>query len=143
MKVNEVMTRNVEYLASDTTLAEAAQCMRDQDCGFLPIGDDPQGKLQGVITDRDIVVRAIAEGCDPEEGTIGEYKTDKVLYCYESDDVQNAARNMREQQVYRLIVLNNDREKRLCGVVTLGDIVRKCGDENLTGNAAKGITRAA
>ncbi|MDO9521486.1 MAG: CBS domain-containing protein [Pseudohongiella sp.] len=139
MNVQDVMTRDVEYIPSDTTLAEAASKMRDSDTGFLPIGDSDQSKLQGVITDRDIVVRAIAAGKDPNKATVKEFKTDKVLYCYQSDSVESAAENMREQQVYRLVVLDNKDDKRLCGIVSLGDVVRH-DNENLGGKTARGIS---
>src|SRR5690606_22928078 len=124
MQVHEVMSSNVRYVPSNTTLAEAAARMHEIDTGFLPIGDSDNDKLQGVVTDRDIVVRAIAVGKDPQKATVSDAKTDKVLYCFQGDSVESAARSMREQQVYRLVVLNNKEEKRLCGVVSLGDIVR-------------------
>jgi len=140
MKVQQVMSSNVHYVPSHTTLAEAACQMRDHDTGFLPIGDSDRDKLQGVVTDRDIVVRVLANGKDPNQATVQDAKTAKVLYCYENDSVEDAARSMRDNHVYRLIVLNNEREKRLCGVVSLGDIVRK-DDPALGGRTAKGITQ--
>lgn len=139
MKVQDVMSNNVEYIASDTTLATAAIRMRDNNTGFLPIGDSEKGKLQGVITDRDIVVRAVAAGKDPRQAVVTDFKTDKVLYCFQGDSVESAADNMRHQQVYRLIVLNNREEKRMCGVVSLGDVVRH-DRERLGGDTARGIS---
>jgi len=124
MKISEVMTRNVEYIPSSTTLEEAAVRMRELDTGFLPIGDSPDGKLQGVITDRDIVVRALAEGLDPADTTVEQVRSNKVLYCFQDDDLHSAADSMGQQQVYRLIVLDNPDDKRLSGVITLGDILR-------------------
>lgn len=124
MKISEVMTRNVEYIPSSTTLEEAAVRMRELDTGFLPIGDSPDGKLQGVITDRDIVVRALAEGLDPADTTVEQVRSNKVLYCFQDDGLQSAADSMAQQQVYRLIVLDNPDDKRLSGVITLGDILR-------------------
>jgi len=139
MQVQQVMSTNVHYVPSTATLAEAATMMREIDTGFLPIGDSDKDKLQGVITDRDIVVRAIALGKDPQQVTVTEAKTDKVLYCYQGDSVEEAAENMRNQQVYRLIVLNDEDNKRLCGVISLGDIVRH-DREKLGGEAARDIT---
>jgi len=107
MKVQQVMSSNVRYIPSNTTLARAAVQMRDNDTGFLPIGDSDKDKLQGVITDRDIVVRVLADGKDPTQATVQDAKTHKVLYCYENDNVEEAARSMRDNHVYRLIVLNN------------------------------------
>lgn len=143
MTIEDVMTDDVEYVPSDMTLEEAACMMKELDCGFLPLGDDPQGKLQGVVTDRDIVMRGVAEGLDPKNTTIQEVKTDKVLYCYRSDNLQDAAYSMRDKHVNRLIVLDSPESKRLCGVVTLGDILRRCDDIELAGETARGIKSAA
>src|SRR5690625_287659 len=112
MKISEVMTRNAEYIPSSTTLEEAAVRMREVDSGFLPIGDSPDGRLQGVITDRDIVVRALAEGLDPADTTVEQVRSNKVLYCFQDDDLHSAADSMGQQQVYRLIVLDNPDDKR-------------------------------
>ena len=139
MKVQDVMSRSIEFIPAKTTLAEAAIRMRDSDTGFLPIADSDKDKLQGVITDRDIIVRAIADGKDPKKATVKDFKTDKVLYCYQSDSIESAADNMREQQVYRLIVLDDKSNKRMCGVVSLGDVVRN-DHEHLGGRTARGIT---
>lgn len=82
MQVQQIMSTSVEYVPTDTTLAQAAKYMRDLDTGFLPIGDSPQGRLQGVITDRDITVRGVAAGKNPENTTVDQMKTDKILYCF-------------------------------------------------------------
>tara|TARA_R110000851_G_scaffold141976_2_gene280179 strand:- start:130895 stop:131320 length:426 start_codon:yes stop_codon:yes gene_type:complete len=140
MQVQQIMSTRVEYIPADTTLAQAAKNMRDRDTGFLPIGDSPQGRLQGVITDRDITVRGVAAGKDPENTTVNQVKTDKVLYCFQDEDVNDVANNMQDQKVYRLIVLNNHDEKRLCGVVSLGDIVRH-GSAKLGGETAREISQ--
>ena len=142
MKIRDVMTQDVEYVSSDTTLDQAAQKMQELDCGFLPIANSPQDKLHGVVTDRDIVLRALAQGLDPASTTVEQIRSDKVLYCYENDDIQSAANSMGDQKVYRLVVLNNEQEKRLCGIVTLGDILRH-NQEHLAEQAAKDITAKA
>lgn len=139
MKVQEVMTQDVEYVPPSMTLKEAAVKMREGSTGFLPIGEASEDKLQGIITDRDIVVRAIAGGKDPEKATVGEARTDKVLYCFQDDTVEHATESMQAQQVYRLVVLDNRTDKRLCGVISLGDVVRH-DRERLGGQAARGIT---
>lgn len=138
MKVQEVMTGNVKYIPRETTLTEAARMMRDQDCGFLPIGNADEDKLLGVVTDRDIVIRGIAEGHDPNSTSVDSMKTDKVLYCFRDDVLQDVAKNMEEKQVYRLVVLDDRESKQLCGVISLGDIARE-GMDQLTGKAATGI----
>ncbi|MCH2546595.1 MAG: CBS domain-containing protein [Alphaproteobacteria bacterium] len=143
MLVEEIMCEDVEYVPSSMTLAEAARCMKERDCGFLPIGDDPNGKLQGVVTDRDIVIRGVAEGCDVDSSTVTDVKTDRVLYCFRNDDLRDVAYSMREKQVSRLIVLEDSHNKRLCGVVSLGDILRRCDDIELGGETARDIKSAA
>ena len=142
MKISEAMTSNPEYLTPDTTILEAAQRMRDLDCGFLPVSDKKDEKLQGVITDRDITIRAVAENLSPRETPVTNILSGKVLYCYADDDLQSAAQSMHDQQVYRLIVLNNKDDKQLVGVVSLNDIVRH-DEEAMAGHAAKGISQSA
>ena len=142
MKISEAMTSNVEYLTPDTTIYEAAQKMRDLDCGFLPVGDEKNEKLQGVITDRDITIRAVAENLSPRDTRVTKILSAKVLYCYQDDDIDSAAQSMHDQQVYRLIVLNNKEDKKMVGVISLNDIVRH-DQESIAGRVAKGISRSA
>lgn len=136
--VKNVMSTDVQYIASDSTLDQAASKMRDLDCGFLPIGDSPNGTLQGVITDRDIVIRGLAEGVNSSEATVGSVKSDRVLYCFQDDDIERAADSMRDQQVYRLVVLDSQDSKKICGVITLNDIVRH-QESQIASSAAQGI----
>jgi len=132
------MTGKAEYISANTTLGQAAQKMRDLDVGFLPIGDKQEDKLQGVVTDRDITVRGIAAGKDPDKTTVSSVETDKVLYCFESDSLEEAATSMQNQKVYRLIVLNSPDQKRLCGIVSLGDILQH-GELKLSAETARAI----
>lgn len=125
MQVRELMTAKPRFVHGDTTLQEAAREMRDLDVGFLPVADPREQRLEGVVTDRDIAIRGVAEGCDPAQTKVTEVETDKVLYCFQEDDVDDAARSMREQQVYRLVVLDDRENKKLCGVISLGDILRR------------------
>lgn len=124
MKVNEVMTKGVHYVSSDTTIKKAAEYMRIMDYGFLPVGDDLEGKLSGVITDRDIAIRAVAEGKNPMVTTVCDAATKNVIYCFAEDELESAARKMAEKKIKRLVVLKNKQNKTLCGVITVGDIVR-------------------
>lgn len=142
MQVKDVMTKDCEFISPNTTLSEAAQQMLDLDCGFLPIGDARQDKLQGVITDRDIVIRAIAKGMDPTQTTVDQIETGKVFYCYEEDSLDTATASMRDQHVYRLVVVSKANNKRLSGVITLGDILRH-NQTKMASDAAEGITKAA
>lgn len=141
MQVKEAMCKQAEYISKSTNIMKAAQKMQELECGFLPVGDDD--KLDGVITDRDIVLRVVAAGKDPRETEAGEILTDKVLYCFEDDSLEEAAKSMKEQQVLRLIVLNNKQDKRLKGIITLGDISRATNDKNLVGETSCCVAKAA
>src|SRR3712207_8968 len=103
MKLSEIMTRNVEVVRPDATLQEAAQKMKNLDVGPLPVCDGR--KVQGMLTDRDITIRATAAGLDPKTTKVRDVMTPDVTYCFEDQDVQDAARIMGEQQIRRLIVL--------------------------------------
>lgn len=138
MQVKETMTHNVEYMPCDTNAVEAAKRMQELECGFLPVGDPREQKLKGVITDRDITLRAVARGLDLEQTRVDQLMTEQVLYCYENDDIERIADNMRTNGIYRLVVLDNDKDKQLKGVISLGDIAR-WHDEQITGHIVKGI----
>jgi len=139
MQVHQAMTENAEYLLAEANLEDAAKKMRDLNTGFMPIADENQQKLQGIITDRDIAVRAVAEGMDPHATKAKDIETHGVLYCYQDDSLEEAAESMQKQHTYRLLVLNNPNEKRLTGVISLGDIARHNKVE-LSGEAAKIIS---
>ena len=98
MKVHELMTDKPRFVSAATSLQEAARLMRDLDCGFLPVADERQEKLGGVVTDRDNAVRAVADGLDPARTTVTDIKSDSVLYCFKDDDVADAAKRMRDKQ---------------------------------------------
>lgn len=117
MKVSEAMTRYVALINPDQTISEAARMMAEHDAGALPVGEND--RLVGVVTDRDIAVRAVARRLPPDT-PVREVMSHDVLYCYEDEDVEHVTRNMGEQQVRRLPVLN--REKRLVGIVSFGDL---------------------
>lgn len=136
MRVSKVMTRDVETVNPDHSIEDAARMMLALDSGFLPVGE--ADRLVGTITDRDIAVRAVAEGKAP--GTrVGEIMTHDVRYCFEDEDTAHVARNMGEQQVRRLPVV--DRDKRLVGVISLADIAREEPDPRKAGIAYHGIAR--
>lgn len=139
MHIRDVMTKNVEYIPTNTSLKSAAEIMQRMDTGFLPIGNSEHEKLRGVITDRDITVRGVAKGLDPNKATVDEVKTEKVLYCLEDDSLEDAAKSMSEQQVYRLIVLNNEQDKKMTGVISLADIARR-NEAELAGKVTINVT---
>ena len=118
MKVHEIMTPQVRSVGTDNTLVEAAGVMRSLDVGAVPVCED--GRVVGMLTDRDIAIRAIAKGCDPNRTTVREAMTDGAFCVFAEDDVEDAARLMRERQIRRVPVVN--REDRLVGVVSLGDV---------------------
>jgi len=136
MRVKEVMTTGVEVIDPDGTLQEAAARMKSLDVGMLPVCDN--GRLEGMVTDRDITVRAIAEGEDPTIIRVRDVMTPDVVYCYEDQLVSDAARQMEEKQVRRLVVLNRD--KRLVGIVSLGDLAVETGDEEMAGQALEAVS---
>ena len=119
MKVSEIMTRDVHLLSPDQTIREAASLMADIDVGSLPVGDND--RLVGMITDRDIVIRAVAQG-KPADTKVADVMSKEMLYCFDTDDIDDVARNMGKAQVRRLSVVNSD--KRLVGIVSLGDLAR-------------------
>ena len=118
MLLRDVMTPHVEVIHPDATLREAAQKMKTLDVGPVPVCDGD--RLQGMLTDRDITIRATAEGRDPNTTRVREVMTPDVVYCFEDQDVVEAARMMEERQIRRLVILNRD--KRLVGIVSLGDL---------------------
>lgn len=116
MKVSEIMSRDVQIANPQQTIAEIARKMADQEIGFMPVGDGD--RLVGAVTDRDMVVRGLADGL-AGDAKVREVMTRDVKYCFEDDDVDDVARNMGQVQVRRLPVVNRD--KRLTGVISLGD----------------------
>ena len=136
MQVSQILTRDVETVRPDTTVKEAAQRMRSMDVGSLPVCDGR--RLLGMVTDRDITIRITAEGRDPASTPVQEAMTPDIQYVFEDQDVSDAARIMREQQIRRLPVL--DREKHLVGIVSLGDIATT-GQDQLSGDALESISQ--
>ncbi|KRQ99120.1 CBS domain-containing protein [Bradyrhizobium valentinum] len=133
MKIREVMTRDTKLATPDDTLRHAAKLMKECDCGILPVAEDD--RLVGMITDRDIAVRCVAEGKGPN-AKVREAMTEEVKYCFEDEIVSHVCENMSEIQVRRLPVL--DRNKRLVGIVSLGDLASKAPG---TARALRGIAQ--
>jgi CBS domain-containing protein len=135
MKLNEIMTKLVETVAPDIPIQEAANRMRSLDVGVLPVfkGD----RLVGMLTDRDLTVRAIAEGKDPKTTAVQEAMTADVAYCFEDQEVEEAGRIMKENQIRRLPVLNRD--KLLVGIVSLGDLATRA-DEKRAGETLEKVS---
>ncbi len=136
MLVNDVMTADVECARPNDTIAAAAARMRDLDVGALPVCGANE-RLVGMITDRDITIRATARCCDPAHTKVSEVMTHDISYCYEDEEVSQAAWQMMEERVRRLPVLSRD--KQLVGVVSLGDLAVD-GDQQLAGQALEAIS---
>jgi len=137
MKVSEVMTREVRVANPSQSLREAAQMMADLDAGVLPVGADD--RLVGMITDRDIAIRGVAEGKTPDT-PVRDVMTADVKYCFEDEEIEHVARNMAEIQIRRLPVLNRD--KRLVGIIAIADLATN-EDPELVGEAVSGISEPA
>ena len=135
MIVSEVMSTEVFVATPDQTLRDAARSMADLDTGVLPVGEDD--KLIGIVTDRDIVIRGVAEERDPNTTTVRDVMSLGVCSCYDDEDVQDVAEQMAELQLRRLPVVN--REKRLGGIVSLGDLSQRA-NTSLSGEALQGVS---
>jgi CBS domain-containing protein len=134
MRISEAMTRDPKVASPDQTIQEVAGIMLDIDAGVMPVGEND--RLVGMITDRDIAVRAIAKGKGPQT-PVREVMTEDVKYCFEDEDLDEVARNMADQQVRRLPVLNRD--KRLVGILSLGDMA-VTQDSRTAGETLSGIS---
>jgi CBS domain-containing protein len=137
MKVKEVMSRGVECTRPEATLQGAAMKMRDLNIGTLPVCGE-QNKLVGILTDRDITIRSVALGQNPANSRVREAMTPKVIYCYEDDDAEDAARVLKDHQIRRLVVL--DRRQQLVGIMSLGDLAVETKDDKLSGEALERIS---
>ena len=140
MRVSEVMTRGVECTRPTDSIAHAAERMRDLDVGSLPVCGDGD-RLEGMITDRDITIRAVSSGRDPQQTRVRDVMTPNLVYCFDDQDVTEAAEMMEEHQIRRLPVLSRD--KRLVGIMSLGDLAVRTGDDELSGEALEQVSEPA
>jgi CBS domain-containing protein len=135
MRVSEAMTREVRVATPGQSIRDVAKIMDEINAGSMPVGDND--RLVGMITDRDIAIRAVALGKGPDTPVRDVMTTEQVLYCYEDEELDHVAKNMSQQQVRRLPVVN--REKRLVGIVSFGDVAQK--ETRAASKAAKGVTK--
>jgi CBS domain-containing protein len=135
MKVSECMTSHVETVRADQTAQDAAKFMLQADAGSIPVVEGD--RLIGMITDRDIAVRGIAEGNGPDT-PVRELMTDDLIVARADDDIEDVARKMSAAQVRRLPVIDN--EERLCGIISLGDLARETNNETAE-QALEGVTQ--
>jgi CBS domain-containing protein len=127
MLVKFIMTLDVEWVSDDTSIQEAARLMKTLDVGSIPVRR-ADGEIVGMLTDRDLAIRAAAEGLDPITTKVRDVMTVDVVYCYEDQDVQDAVRLMEGLQLRRLLVLNRDNQ--LAGILSLGDLAVRANGPN-------------
>lgn len=137
MIARDLMTRNVECIAPGMPLEEAARTMKRLDVGFLPVCE--KDRLIGTITDRDIVLRVVAEGKDIKKCTASEVLTPSVFWCFDDQSADEIAEYMSKQEIRRVLIL--DRNKRLAGVISIGDLAKR-GDESTAGETIREIAEA-
>jgi CBS domain-containing protein len=136
MQVKDVMTHSVVLIDPDSTLQEAAEKMKELDIGVLPVSEN--NRLVGMLTDRDITVRSVADKHDPRTDKVREAMTPEAIFCFEDQDVSEAAKLMKQKLVRRLAVLNRD--KQLAGIISLGDLAADTGDVQLAGAVLQAVS---
>jgi CBS domain-containing protein len=137
MQLKKVMSKNPECVSPATPIGQVASVMKTRDIGMVLVTEND--RLVGTVTDRDSVIRGIAEGRDPRIAMTGDIMTRSTAYCFEDQDVTDAAHLMEERQIRRLAILNRD--KKLVGVVSLGDLAVRIGDETMSGEVIKFVAR--
>lgn len=138
MKISEVMTRDVEFIHESDTISDTARKMKELNVGVMPVFDE--NRLVGMITDRDIVIRAVAGSLDPRSTRIGQIMTKDVVSCMEDDDVSEALKMMQVNKIRRLIV--RDDQNKVVGIVSLGDLATNLS-ECLVGEALRDVSEPA
>jgi CBS domain-containing protein len=136
MLLREVMTRNIQEIPPEATLQDAAERMKSLDVGALPVCAND--KLIGMLTDRDIAIRAVAAGRDPKSTRVSDAMTPDVCYCFDDDDIEEAAKLMEDRQIRRLVVM--DHNKQAVGIVSLGDLATRTHDDQLTGEVLECVS---
>lgn len=136
MQIRDVMTTDVKTISPEQSIREAAALMADIDCGALLVNQ--QDRLVGMITDRDITIRAVAKGLDGDT-PVRQVMSENIRYCFDDEAIQDVAENMADNEMRRMPVLN--REKRLVGVVSLGNIAR-CRSQQASDTVLQGVARA-
>jgi CBS domain-containing protein len=137
MLLRDMMTAGIADISADATLMEAAERMKRQDIGAIPVREN--GRLVGMLTDRDITVRAVAEGLDPRKTVVREAMSTDLWFCYEDQSVESAAKQMEEMQIRRLPVY--DRNERAIGMVSLGDLAIRNHDQRLSAKVLERVSQ--
>lgn len=139
MQVKQVMTEGAKFIDPNTSIKDAALQMKEMDVGALPVGEND--RLVGMITDRDIAIRSDAEGHDPNSTTVSGVMTKEIVYIFDDQDITEAANLMKSRKIRRLVVLNRD--KRLSGMLSLGDLAVDADDERICGETLKEVSKPA
>jgi CBS domain-containing protein len=137
--VKEAMSKNPTMIKPNLSIGEAAKLMRKTDCGCLLVGEND--RIAGILTDRDIVIRALAEDRDPATTKASDVMTKDVAYCFAHDSLEEAGEKMKRKQIRRLAV--QDAANRVVGVLSVGDIVRRSGDQRLVAGIEGEVCRKA
>jgi len=137
MKAKDLMTPGVECISPEAGLQDVAIKMKTMDVGFLPVSDDD--RLLGTITDRDVVLRVVAEGQDPRTLKVRDVMTPAAFWCYEDQSVDEVADFMSRKEIRRILVMDNN--KRLTGVISIGDLAKR-GHRSKAGEAIAEIAEA-
>ncbi|WP_434568344.1 CBS domain-containing protein [Pseudomonas sp. Z3-8] len=135
MKINEIMSREVRTISPDTPLREVAQIMRQADIGALVINQND--RMAGMVTDRDLVIRAMAEGMNMDT-PVSRIMSDEVRYCFDDEEIDHVAKNMAQIEKRRLPVVNRD--KRLVGMVSLANVA-SCNADKVSANLLRGVAQ--
>ncbi len=135
MKVKDAMHKGAQWVSPDTPLTEVARKMKELDVGSIPVGEND--RLVGMVTDRDIACRAVADGRDCDAVTAREVMTDGIIFCRDMEDLDDAMRIMEQKQIRRLPVINE--QKRLVGMLSLGD-VSQAAPHALTGEVTAAVS---
>lgn len=140
MLCSEIMTRNPEYCLPSDPVLKAAQLMKSEDVGPIPIVDDKDGKkLAGIVTDRDLAIKVVAEARDPKTTPVKQIMTDDVVTCKENDDVEKALKLMQDHQVRRIPVVDNS--DHLLGIIAQADVANRLGSARATGKVVQEISQ--
>lgn len=137
MQIKTIMTKHVECVAHDTTLIEAAKKMKQLDVGALPVCEND--RLVGMLTDRDIVIESTSEGLDPTKNLVSQAMSSPVIYCFDDQNIADAAHLMESKQIRRIVVLN--RNKNIQGILSLGDIATHAVERDLPGEVLAAVSR--
>jgi len=141
MNVSDIMTKDVETISVEESLLDAAQKMKKADVGAIPV-TNPEGAVIGMITDRDIITRSVAEGADPRGMRVGEAMTSDPVTCRPDCPLRDAAETMRSRQIRRLIV-TQEHDTHVVGILSLGDIAARGHEEQLAGAVTEGVSQPA